>query len=82
MARRATTLQLDEDLLGRIHAAAMASGRDESDVVEEAVRRYLGLEVLDRIWARDSEDLLAPDEALALAYSELRAFRAERSPAD
>jgi hypothetical protein len=77
MAKQKTTLYLDEDVLRRTAAAAAGSGRDESEVVEDALRRYLGLEV-DQVWARNAENALDPDEALALAYAELDAFRAER----
>jgi hypothetical protein len=58
-------------------AAVVGSGRDESEVVEDALRRYLGLEV-DQVWARIAENAINPDEALALAYAELSVFRAER----
>src|SRR5215210_1039533 len=77
MAKQKTTLYLDEEVLRRIAAAAAGSGRDESEVVEDALRRYLGLEV-DQVWARNAESALGPSEALALAYAELQAFRAER----
>jgi len=78
MAKQKTTLYLDETVLRQTAAAAAGSGRDESAVVEDALRRYLGLEVVDQVWSRNAETALAPDEALALAYEELRAFRAER----
>jgi hypothetical protein len=82
MAKEKTTLYLDEDVLRRTEAAAAGSGRDESQVVEDALRRYLGLEVVDQVWARNAENALGPDEALALAYAELADFRGEReSPA-
>ena len=78
MAKEKTTLYLDENVLRRTEAAAAGSGRDESAVVEDALRRYLGLEVVDEVWARNAANALDPDEALALAYAELRADRAER----
>jgi hypothetical protein len=78
MAKEKTTLFLDEDVLRQTEAAAAGSGRDESEVVEDALRRYLGLGVVDRVWARNAENALGPDEALALAYAELRDFRAVR----
>jgi hypothetical protein len=77
MAKQKTTLYLDEDVLRRTAAAAAGSGRDESEVVEDALRRYLGLEV-EQVWARNEGNALAADEAMALAYAELDAFRAER----
>jgi Ribbon-helix-helix protein, copG family len=79
MAKKKTTLFLDEDVLRRTEAAAAGSGRDESEVVEDALRRYLGLEVVDQVWVRNAENALDPDEALALAHAELQNFRAARS---
>ena len=82
MAKQKTTLYLDEDVLRQTEAAAAGSGRAESEVIEDALRRYLGLEVVDQVWARNAEAALKPDEALALAYAELRDFRSGRdSPA-
>jgi hypothetical protein len=71
VATQKTTLYLDEDVLRQTEAAAAGSGRDESEVVEDAFRRYLGLEVVDEIWARNAEHALDPDEALALAFGEV-----------
>ncbi len=79
MAKQKTTLYLDVDLLRQTQAAAAGSGRDESAVVEAALRRYLGLEIIGEVWARNASNALAPDEALALAYAELQDYRAERS---
>ena len=80
MAKEKTTLYLDEDVLRQTAAAAAGSGRDESEVVEDALRRYLGLEVVERVWARNAANALDPDEALALAHAELKDLRAEREP--
>ncbi len=79
MAKEKTTLFLDENVLRRTEAAAAGSGRDESEVVEDALRRYLGLAVVDQVWARNATNSLDPDEALALARAELQNFRAARS---
>jgi hypothetical protein len=78
MAKEKTTLYLDEEVLRWTEAAAAESGRDESAVVEDALRRYLGLEVVEQVWARNAENALDPEAALELAYAELRAFRADR----
>jgi len=82
MAKEKTTFLLDEDVLRRTEAAAAGSGRDESEVVEDALRRYLGLEVIDQVWARNAENALDPDETLALARAELQnsALRAAHLP--
>lgn len=78
MAKQKTTLLLDEDVLRQAAVAAAGSGRNESELVEDALRRYLGLEVVDQVWARNAANALDADEALDLAYAELRAFRDER----
>jgi Arc/MetJ family transcription regulator len=75
-AKRRTTLHLEEDVLQRTAVAATSSGRDGSEVVEDALRRYLGLEVVERVWARNAESALDSDEALTLAYA--RASRVAR----
>lgn len=81
MARTETTLPLDDEVLAGVRAQSLRSGRPEYEVVEEALRRYLaddveGLEgVVRRIQGRGDLD---EDESLDLAYSELRALRAER----
>jgi Ribbon-helix-helix protein, copG family len=72
MARRKTTVYVDEELLRGIKVMAARTDRSDSEV-ETAIRRYLGLEVLTRIWAERGD--LAEDEALALAYEEIDAVR-------
>ena len=74
MAKQKTTLYLDEDVLRQTEAAAAGSGRDESEVVEDALRRYLGLEVVDQVWARNAENALDPDEADIRAYADCAPF--------
>lgn len=78
MAKAKTTVYLDEDILRATRVAAARHGKRDSEVVEEALRSYLGLEVIDRIRSRSN---LTEEEALELAYSELRAMRAERDAA-
>jgi hypothetical protein len=60
----------------RVHAAR--KGKRDSDVVEEALREYLGLAVIDRIRSRSDLD---EDKAMRLAYEELHAMRRERREA-
>jgi len=43
-------------------------------VIEEAIRRFIGLEVLDELWAHNH---LSEDEAMELVTSELRAMRSD-----
>jgi len=77
MTRRKTTLYLDDELLRATAERAARSGRQENDIIEEALRRYLGLEaIVRRIQARGD---LAEDESVVVAYDELNALRAERA---
>jgi hypothetical protein len=64
MPKRRTTVTLDERVLRAVRVKAARAGRRDSDVIEDALRRDLGLELLDRIWARADLD---EDEALRLA---------------
>jgi hypothetical protein len=64
MAKARTTVTLDERVLRAVRIKAARTGRRDSDVIEEALRRELGLELLDRIW--ETADL-EEDEALRLA---------------
>lgn len=75
MARTKTTVYLDPDVLRATRVAAARAGKRDSDVVEDALREYLGLALLQRIWEKAD---LTEDEALKLAYDELHAMRAER----
>jgi hypothetical protein len=64
VAKARTTITLDERVLRAVRVKAARSGRRDSDVIEEALRRDLGLDLLERVW--QSADLGA-DEALRVA---------------
>jgi Ribbon-helix-helix protein, copG family len=64
MPKARTTVTLDERVLRAVRIKAARTGRRDSEVIEEALRRDLGLELLERIW--ESADL-AEDEAMRLA---------------
>lgn len=72
MTRKKTTVYIDEGLLRLTKIAAVRTGKKEYQVVEEALRGYLGIGAVTRAW-KSSE--LSEDEALALAYNELHASR-------
>jgi hypothetical protein len=85
MARRRTTVELDEQLLDAAEAEAERTGRSEADVIEDALRRHFEgrrPSVVDQVWARNAGNALSEDEALALARDELRAMRTERGAGD
>jgi len=64
MARVRTTLTIDEDVLRAVKVRAARSGRGDSQVIEEALRRDLGLDLLERLWERNG---LSEADAAALA---------------
>jgi hypothetical protein len=78
MAKRKTTVYLEEDLLRRARVHAARTGKRDSDVVEEALREYLGIEALEQVWSRSDLD---EDQALELAYEALHRTRDARPPA-
>ncbi len=72
MAKVRTTLSVDPEVLRAVKLRAAHSGKGESQVIEDALRRDLGLDLLDRLWARaDMEE----DDAMALAVEAQHASR-------
>ncbi len=51
MPKVRTTVTLDERVLRAVRAKATRTGQRDSDVIERALRRDLGFDVLDRAWA-------------------------------
>ena len=63
MAKVRTTLTIDEDVLRWVKVRAARTGKGDSAVIEEALRRELGLDALDSLWARN--DLTDDDATVA-----------------
>lgn len=72
MAKTRTTLTIDEDVLRAVKVRAARTGRGDGEVIEEALRQHLGLDLLDRLWARND---LVEDEAMSLAVEAQHATR-------
>jgi hypothetical protein len=82
MARRKTTVYIDDELLTAAKVAAARSHKHEYEIFEEALRRHLGLqEVVERVWAGLGDKALGEDEAQRVAAAEQRAARAEKRAA-
>jgi hypothetical protein len=64
MAKARTTVTLDERVLRAVRVKAARTGRRDSDVIGEALRRDLGLDLVERLW--EVADL-REDEASRLA---------------
>lgn len=76
MAKARTTVTIDERVLTAVRVRAARTGRGDSAVIEEALRRDLGLDLLERLWARNDE--LGEDEAMALALEAQHATRSDQ----
>ena len=50
MAKVRTTLTIEENVLRAVKVRAARTGKGDSEVIEEAVRRQLGLDLLERLW--------------------------------
>lgn len=64
MAKTRTTLTVNEEVLRAVKVRAARTGKGESEVIEDALRRDLGLDLMDRLWARND---MAEDDAMTLA---------------
>jgi hypothetical protein len=64
MAKVRTTLTIEEDVLRAVKVRGARLGKGDSEVIEEAVRRDLGLDLLEQLWGRND---MAEDEATVLA---------------
>lgn len=72
MPKRAATVKLDDEVLDAVRRQAERSGRCEDQVVEAAVRRYVGPSVLDRLRGRHGLD---EDEGMVITVEEVAAHR-------
>ncbi len=64
MAKVRTTLTIDEQVLRAVKVHGARTGKGDSAVIEEALRRELGLDLLERLWQRNDS---AEDEAIELS---------------
>ncbi len=44
--------------MSEVHAAAQRSGLSDDEVIKQALRRFVGLEVFDELWSRNRLALL------------------------
>jgi len=70
-----TTVTLDEEVLRLIKVRAARLGKGDSQVIEESLRRDLGLELLDRLW---SENRMDEAQAMKLAREAQHSTRSRR----
>lgn len=64
MPKVRTTVTLDHDVLRWVKVRAARQGKGDSEVIEESLRRDLGLDLLERLWRKNGMD---EDAAMRLA---------------
>jgi len=75
MPKVRTTVTLDEDVLRWVKIRAARTGKTDGSVIEESLRRDLGLDLLDKLWA---ENDMPEDEAMELAAEAQHTTRSRR----
>jgi hypothetical protein len=75
MPKVRTTLTVEEEVLRAVKVRGARTGKGDSEVIEEALRRELGFDLLDRLWQRSD---LPEDEATALAVEAQHKTRRRR----
>jgi hypothetical protein len=75
MPKTRTTLTIDEEVLRAVKVRAARTGKGDSEVIEDALRRELGLDLLDRLWKRND---LSETEATDLAVRAQHETRRKR----
>ncbi len=77
-SKRKVTLYVDEDVMRAARVRAAGTDKRDSEVVEEALRAYLGFTAIAGVWARSD---LTEEDAVRLAVEETHAARAEKRAA-
>jgi predicted transcriptional regulator len=79
MARAQALVQLSDDMIARLDARAAAARRSRSDLIRDAIERYLREDPAAAIDAAivDGYKRIPPDEDLGAAWSVLRSIELE-----
>ena len=68
-------MTLDEDVLRWVRVRAARQGKGDSQVIEESLRRDLGLDLLERLWDKNR---MGEDDAMRLAIEAQHRTRPRR----
>ncbi|HKH14052.1 MAG TPA: hypothetical protein VKA47_05280 [Solirubrobacterales bacterium] len=75
MSKVRTTLTIDGSVMKAVKMRAARTGRRDSEVIEESLRRDLGLDLLERLWERND---LSEEDATALVVEAQHKTRRRR----
>lgn len=77
VAKKKTTVYVDESLLRLVRVSAARKGTSDSEVLEDAIRQYFAVDLFEDTWARNAD--VTEDEAMRLADEAKHATRPPRS---
>jgi len=75
MAKIRTTVTLDEEVLRWVKVRAARQGKADWQVIEESLRRDLGLDLLEKLWRKND---LAEADAIKLGLEAQHSTRPKR----
>lgn len=75
MPKVRTTLTIDEGVMRAVRVQAARTGKGDSEVIEQALRRDLGFDLLERLWEKAD---LSEEDAMALALEAQHETRPRR----
>ena len=75
MPKVRTTVTLDEEVLKWVKVRAARLGKGDSEVIEDSLRRDLGIELLERLWSKNQ---MPEAQALKLAVEAQHSTRPRR----
>jgi hypothetical protein len=75
MAKVRTTVTINEDVLKLVKVRAARLGKGVSEVIEDSLRRVLGLDLLDRLWSKNK---MSEGQAMRLAVEAQHSTRRRR----
>ena len=75
MPKVRTTVTLDEQVLKWVKVRAARVGKGDSEVIEDSLRRDLGIELLERLWSKNQ---MPEAQALKLAVEAQHSTRPGR----
>jgi hypothetical protein len=75
VAKVRTTLTIDEQVLRAVKVRGARTGKGDSEVIEEALRRELGFDLVERLWQRED---IGEEQAIDVAVEAQHKTRARR----
>ena len=81
VAKKKTTVYVDEDLLRAAKVYAARKDLRDSEVFEKALRRFLGFDLFESVWERNREEFgdMSEDELMEMVNAEVKAYRREQA---